>query len=517
MDLVASLKSVFLTALVLYSPDVRSTPVQNTLAQNKATLFQGATVVTFNTSTNTVDTRLGVNLLVEGDCIQGIYTGAVPSIYHGATVIDASDKIICPGFINTHQHLWQTAWRTIASNTTLMEYFARYSQFAAASSFFSTDDVYLSQIMGLLELVNEGTTTVLDHAHAAWSDDYVDVMLDAHHDSGVRGFYGPAIQPIGPSYPVADQISKIKALSNDKRVSHSSTVSIGVAYDTFAVAPADEVAAVHELVSQNDISFVTTHYVGGLVGADNSPEVLQPQGFLNITDVPVIFSHASFISPNGARILRDSNHYISTTPESEAHYGHLNPHGHLIQDQTSIGVDTHFTFSSSMVTQARLWLQELRKRVFTKSAERWIAQTNNAMSVNQAFTLITHAGAQALRRDDLGVIAPGAKADLVIFDGTSPNMLAWSDAVAAIMLHSNPGDITDVMVGGVFVKRDGKLTHPNLKDIRKRFVKSAKRIQDIWLDMPLPVFEAGSAWAGGLATFGHVDHIDALRGEGTGY
>lgn len=69
------------------------------------------------------------------------------------------------------------------------------------------------------------------------------------------------------------------------------------------------------------------------------------------------------------------------------------------------------------------------------------------MSVNQAFLLATRNGGLALRREDVGVVKVGAVADIVVFNGGSPNMLGWADPVAAIILHSNVGDVRDVMVG----------------------------------------------------------------------
>ena len=76
------------------------------------------------------------------------------------------------------------------------------------------------------------------------------------------------------------------------------------------------------------------------------------------------------------------------------------------------------------------------------------------MSVNQAFLLATRNGGLALKRPDLGVIAPGAKADIVVFKGDSPNMIGWVDPVAAVILHSNVGDVEHVLVNGQFKKKE---------------------------------------------------------------
>ena len=101
------------------------------------------------------------------------------------------------------------------------------------------------------------------------------------------------------------------------------------------------------------------------------------------------------------------------------------------------------------------------------------------MSVEDAFLLATRQGGQALHRDDIGVLQVGAKADLVCFDGNSPNMVGWTNAIAAVVLHSNVGDIKHVLVDGEFRKRDGRLItiSQSWDEIRTHFAEVARRIQ----------------------------------------
>ena len=84
-----------------------------------------------------------------------------------------------------------------------------------------------------------------------------------------------------------------------------------------------------------------------------------------------------------------------------------------------------------------------------------------SLSVEAAFNLATIKGAEAVRMEsEIGKIAEGYKADLVVFDALSPGMLAAAqhDPVAAIILHSSPADIETVIVDGILRKTDGKLT-----------------------------------------------------------
>ena len=217
--------------------------------------------------------------------------------------------------------------------------------------------------------------------------------------------------------------------------------------------------------------------------------------------------------------MRSCNQHISITPESEMHYGHTNKQTHLLMDQASLGVDTHFTFSSDLLTQARIWLQTVRYRLYERSVDQLLLPANNPMSVNQAFLLATRNGGLALRREDLGVLEVGAKADLLVWDGESPGMLGWADPVAAIILHANAGDIKHVLVDGKWKKRDGELVvdlDGGYGRLKERFLESARRLQAVVVEglLTAPVHEG--IGPGGFP-FADVSKVDVVRGEGDGY
>ena len=245
---------------------------------------------------------------------------------------------------------------------------------------------------------------------------------------------------------------------------------------------------------------------------NNSPEDIHALNYLNIS-TPIVFSHASFLTSTGADLLRSTNQYISITPELEMHYGQTHPVNYLIQDQASLGVDTHITFSTNILTQARLWPQQSRYNQYSDVLRRWELPGSNPMSVEQALLLATRHGALALRRDDLGAIAVGPKAALVIWDGASPPLLGWVDPVAAVILHASVGDIEAVLVDGKWAKRDGKLVAPGYADARVRFLRTARRLQALWRDLPLP--ETPAEFNGHAVV--DPDRADVLRGPGDGY
>ena len=483
------------------------------LANAGSTLFSGGTIVAFDEESESLDIIRDGSILVTDDRIVAVSSEPEPKNLPSDTkTIDVTGQIITPGFIDTHRHTWQTAFKSIASNTTLAEYFNRYGEFAAAQRL-DADDIYLGQLTGLYESLSGGVTTILDHAHHIWSRDTARAGLDASIDSRARVFWAYAFSNT-TEYTITEKIPHFRSIAEEAPYKDSPT-ELGIAFDSWSetgYAPENEKIA--ELLHEYNVSVLTTHSLGGPWAYVNGPFDLQRYGVLN-TSVPVVISHASFISDEEIELLREANQYISITPESEMHYGHTNPNTHRILDQASLGVDTHFTYSADILTQARIWLQTVRYRFYEAVLDNGHIPSKNPMSADQAFTLATRAGGLALRRPDIGVIRKGAKADLVVWDAkSSDSMLGWVDPVAAVMLHANAGDVLHVLVDGEFVKRYGKLTAPEYADVRQRFLKSAKKVQELWAELPYPVLE-GEFVTG--SEYEAPQIADTLRGEGTGY
>lgn len=98
------------------------------------------------------------------------------------------------------------------------------------------------------------------------------------------------------------------------------------------------------------------------------------------------------------------------------------------------------------------------------------------------FTAATTEGADALGRPDLGRIAVGARADLVVFRTGSPALTPARDPVKNIVYHASPLDITSVIVEGQEIARDGNIHATDLADLTHQLTEACK--QQIWPALP---------------------------------
>jgi hypothetical protein len=90
------------------------------LAQASSLLLLGGTIIAFNETTSSLQVLRDSSMLIINDRIHTVFTGAPNTTLPSDTqVINVTNQIISPGFVDTHRHGWQTAFRTIASNTSV--------------------------------------------------------------------------------------------------------------------------------------------------------------------------------------------------------------------------------------------------------------------------------------------------------------------------------------------------------------------------------------------------------------
>ncbi len=436
-------------------------------------LIRGATIVTMDDALPDLPTG---DLLVQGERIAAI----APRIDTGpdVQVVDGRDRIVIPGLINAHMHTWQTALRGIAANWTLLEYFRK--MHAGLATVFQPEDLRVATLVGALNQINCGTTTLVDWCHNNPTPEHNDAALDALHASGIRAafFHGTPKPDPKPGQPGFWEVPHPRAeLERLARHRVGGLVSLGAAilgphYSTMEVA-------LHDFAMARDLGLIASMHQGG--GEPRTPggwQRLEAEGLLG-DHVNIVHGHA--LSDEQMARFCELGMSFSATPENEMAQGHGFPiTGRLrrLGRAPSLGVDLESVLSGEMLTVARvaLAMQRSLDNAEFRAATGGIPATST-IRVREALSWVTREGARMLKMDDrIGSLTPGKQADLVMIRTDRISMQPVHDPVATAVMQTSLADIDAVMVAGQWRKRDGQLLATGVDAELERLRASGQRI-----------------------------------------
>ena len=442
------------------------------------TLIKSATVIT-------MDDRLGefaeADILVEGGKIAAlqpmIETGGAADI----EVIDGRGRIVIPGLINAHMHTWQTALRGYAANWTLLEYFRR--MHAGLATLFTPDDIHIATLMGALNQINVGTTTLVDWCHNNPTPVHTDAAVRALRESGIRAafFHGspkPEPKP-GQSHfsEVPHPRREVERLLGGALSDRNGLVTLGLAilgphYSTLDVALQDFRLA-------REFGLIASMHQGG--GPAKTPGGWETLIDASLVGAGINIVHGNDLSDDLLRRFVDLGVSFSVTPENEMIQGHGFPiTGRLLRlgARPSIGIDLESVLAGDLFGVARVALS-MQRALDNAEARRQtgtIPETTT-IPVREALRWITIEGARMLGREgEIGSLAPGKLADLVVIDADALNLSPVHDPVATVLMQTSLANIEAVMIGGVWKKRDGRLMIDGLDTKKHALALSGRRL-----------------------------------------
>ncbi|WP_440991635.1 amidohydrolase family protein [Haloarchaeobius baliensis] len=442
------------------------------------TLIQNGTLVTMDPDLGEMG---GADVLIEDGKIVDVGRNlSAPN----AEVIDASDHIVLPGFVDSHIHLAQTQVRGIAGDWSLMgEYFEH--MLGNITGLYQPEDMYLGGLFGGFEKLYTGTTTVLDWSYPN-SVEHAERAVDALQDAGVRAVYtwGPPGDDAAKWWYEsdvglpADQIREV----HDSMIRDDDLLSLGLGLrgPDFCV---DETAR-SDLELAREMGALASIHMGAAqwTSSEYNPEY---QGFGAISDMldaDVNVAHGNHFTQADVQHAVDEGVSFSATPEVEMQMGHGIPvTGKVLEagGQPAWGVDVCSNISGDMGSQMRIGLQVQRMFDNQKILEESEEVTEVSITARDTLEMATIEGARALgMADEIGSLTPGKRADVVLLR-TDDFMTAPSHSpIQTVVFQSYPSHIDTVLVDGEVVKRDGELLNPAVEEEFDRFVQSGHRLID---------------------------------------
>jgi 5-methylthioadenosine/S-adenosylhomocysteine deaminase len=422
-----------------------------TASQKAALLDPSRPILVRQAHLVTLDDTLGD---LEGDVL--VRDGRIAAVgrdlaCEGAVVIDGTDKVVIPGFVNSHVHLWQTLIKGCAGDYSFGDYL--HYILGAVGKYYEPEDVRVATLLGAIEQVDAGVTTVYDWAHIMNSPEHADSAIDALQQSGVRAVFGHGTpgNDVGRWYYQSrerhpDDIVRVRKtrLSSDDAL-----VTLGMSMRGPDFAGLEVNRADIELARSLGI-MASMHLAVGMYG-DYTPDtrVLAKAGLLG---PDINLTHCNRLLDDEIALALDLGASISVTPEVEMQMGHGLPVTGRVQaagGRVTLGTDVVCSVSADMFSQMRFAVQAQRMLANAKAHEGGAMLDHLPIGARDALISATLQGARALGLDSrIGSITPGKDADLTILSWAHERSSPLVNPVQAAVFHASVANVHTVMVAG---------------------------------------------------------------------
>lgn len=424
-------------------------------------------------------------VLIENGFIKDVGTGTPPDV-QADEVIDASDKLIIPGMINTHHHMYQTLTRAVPDvlDSGLFDWLVKlYPRWAGLDD----EAIYVSTQLAMAELMLSGCTATTDH-HYVFPQralQGIDIQVEAATEIGMRfhptrGSMSLSVKDGGlpPDSVVQDEDT---ILSESERLIKQYHDPNPGAMVRMALAPCSPFSVTKSLMSETaklakahqvrlHTHLAETHDEDDFcveVYGMRPTDLLEDVGWMNDG---VWLAHGIHFNDDEIKRLGQNNLSISHCPSSNARLGSgLFPLKKLLDAGVNVGLGV----DGSASNDASNMILELRQALFLQR----VFHGPEAVQIADAVKLATQGSAACLGQNELGSIEAGKAADLAMFDLNTMEYSGAHDPLGALVLCA-PTRVDTLLIGGRVVVKDQKLLTVDLdKLIQKHRQKAAQLLE----------------------------------------
>ena len=389
-------------------------------------------------------------------------------------VISIRRSVALPGFINAHNHLFQSIIRNLGVDMVLVDWLRTTIHPLLLS--FRDEDFYIAALWGIVENIKSGSTTIVDNHYGGRGYDYV---AEALIKSGVRGCLARGIYELNvieelkedPDEALKDTERLIKKYhgANDGRL-------------MVAVAPMHPYNCSKELLLKaKEISdkYGVPYHTHTAESKKDQELNIRLHGMTDVTllhKLGVLSSryhavHAVNVSREEIMYLAASGAHVIHNPESNMYLASgIAPIVEMMREGVNIALGTDGPGSNNNQDM----IEAMR---FAAMLHKVASGDPKAISAWDVLEMATINGAKALGIDrHVGSLEPGKKADITVVRLDEPHTVPIHDPVGSIVYCANACDVDTVIVDGRVLMKNRRLLIFNEEEVKKTAEKVAAEI-----------------------------------------
>jgi 5-methylthioadenosine/S-adenosylhomocysteine deaminase len=438
-------------------------------------IFADSWLITMNDRREVLE---NASVLVDGDRIAAIGTRQrLQQRFPTAEVIDCRDRIVMPGMVNTHTHLFQTLLKGLGDDMVLKKWFTCMT--GPSGVHLTPEDAHVAALHGCVESIRSGVTTLVDFMYVHTRPGMIQAVVEAYEETGMRGFVCRGFISTGEQYGVpCELIEEPETAIGDARQQMrrynrpGARIQVGVAPNMIWAVDEKGYRLARKLADEEH-ALITTHLAETTFELETAAsrygqtdtEFLSDIGFLG---PDVLAAHCVHCKAHDIRILLHHNSKVAHNPCSNLYLASGCP---PIPEMLLAGVTVGLASDGPASSNNHSLFQAMK---FAALMQKGFHQDATIITAEKVLEMATIDGARAVGLEaEIGSIEPGKKADLVVLDYNNAFMTPIHHPVSAIVYSALGHEVSSVMIDGRFVLRDGTVTCVNETTVRRQAQVSA--------------------------------------------
>jgi len=388
--------------------------------------------------------------------------------YNAKQIIDATDRIVMPGFVNTHSHVAMSFFKGLADDLPLQEWLSKHI-WPVESKFLSAEFVEDAALFGCAEMIKNGITT--------FSDMYFfgDQTAQSAEKMGIRTILGEGVL----DFPVANYQNAAEIFDYIRKMHYKYLENELI---DFAVAPhAIYTCGKENLIKAKNLAqelgiLLHTHL------SETEQEVndcisktgMRPVEYLDsleFFDGDVVAAHAIWLNEKEQKILAKNKVSISINTSSNLKLASgFNSFKSYVEYGVNLSLGTDGVASNNNLNM----LQEMN---FTAKLQKAMSNDPTFLPAKKMVQIATIGGAKALHKSDqIGSLEVGKKADIILIDTNNLEAQPMYDPYSHLIYSLSSEQIKDVIINGKFVMKDRKLINIDEEYLVEKAMHFQKKI-----------------------------------------
>jgi len=403
------------------------------------------------------------DIAVEGNRISAVEPAGTIDPGRARQVIETNGMVAMPGLINTHAHVPMVIFRGLAEDVSLEKWFNEYMW--PLESNLQEEDVYWGMLLGLVEMIEAGVTSVADHYF------YMDQAAKAVEQAGTRVALGWAVfgsQGEATLDRTAHFVERWQGAAGGRITTWLAPHAPYTCDDGFLRAAAqrarDLKVGIHIHVAET-----AEQTRASLAKRRLTPiQVLDETGVL---ERPTILAHAVGATPADIQLLADRPAGVAHAPKTYLKLAMgTAPVVALRQAGVPVGLATDGAVSNNTLD---IW-ESMRLMAMT---QKQAGASPEVMTLAEVLHVATRGSAQVIGlADQIGAVEPGYLADLILVDMSGAHVQPLHSVTASLVYATRASDVQTVIVDGKVIMRDRQLLTLNKAEIVGEVSRAMQRL-----------------------------------------